>query len=79
MLVQILASNQFIFNIFDINIKCVIENGYAALFESSFCGEEGLWLLDIDDVNTLSQAVEVIYEKYSNGELYNKLVASNLL
>ena len=74
MLVQILASNQFIVNISSKNIKCIIKDGYAAIFETNFTGDESSFLLwYIEDVNTLAQAIEVIYEEYASGNLYKKL------
>lgn len=74
MLVQILASNQFIVNISSKNIKCIIKDGYATIFETNFKGDEDSFLLwYIEDVNTLAQAIEVIYEEYASGNLYKKL------
>ena len=75
MLVQILASNQFTINILSTNIKCVVRQGYAEIFESNFSGEEYSLLWYIEDVNTITQAIEVLYEEYSSGRLYKKIMS----
>lgn len=73
MLVQILSPIKIKITISSSYILCIISDGYAKLLLTTFRGEEISELDAIEDVNTLSQAIDILYEEYTTGELYNRI------
>ena len=72
--IKILNQNIFIVNVYDQLFKCIIcDDGYAAISEYNLDGCDETWLYDIEDINTLGQAIDVLYQEFTDGVLYYKI------
>ena len=71
--IKILSSDIFVVDVYDQLFKCIISDGYATVTEYNYEGCEETWLYDIEDINTLGQALDVIYQEFTEGVLYYKI------